>query len=71
MELADLMYSYNLNISGSRRFLTQLKSQRTVLVTGVKVDDKGWRSKFFFVNLSSLGDMEKSFLHPNWTPTGM
>ena len=69
MELADFLYSYNLTISGSGWFLTQLKSKMIALVKSVKACDRDWRSKYFFVNLASCGDVEKDFLVPFWEPT--
>ena len=70
MELADFLHSYNLTTSRFGWFLTQLKSQRTALVTGVKAGDRGWRSKYFFVNLASLGNAEKDFFLLFWASTG-
>ncbi|CAH9084038.1 unnamed protein product [Cuscuta europaea] len=66
----DLGYTYDLRTSGKGRFILIVKSGRDPLILGISnANDRGWMTKFFFVERSSLGE-SGGFLTDNWRTAG-
>lgn len=67
--LADLMYTYDLKMKECNRYTLGTKKGMSNLGVGLGVNDRGWQSRFVFVNKDSLGESD-SFLVEGWTTKG-
>lgn len=56
-DLADLLYTYDLKVMHLCRYTLVTKSKKKNLVTGLRVNDRGWKSRFIFVEKESLGEV--------------
>ncbi|CAH9114366.1 unnamed protein product [Cuscuta europaea] len=66
----DLGFTYDLRTSGKGIFMVIVKPGREPLVLGISnANDRGWMTKFFFVEKSSLGEHE-DFLVDKWRTAG-
>lgn len=54
-DLADLIYTYDLKMKDYNRHTLVTKKGMTNLAIGLSVNDRGWQSRFIFVNKESLG----------------
>ncbi|CAH9112309.1 unnamed protein product [Cuscuta epithymum] len=65
-EALDIGYTYDLRTSRIGRYTLTAKDNREAIVSCVdKVNDRGWQTKFFFVQRSSLHP-DGSFLEDAW-----
>ncbi|XP_056691026.1 uncharacterized protein [Spinacia oleracea] len=65
-DLADLMYSYDLALKECCRYTLVTKKGKKNLGVGLAVNDRGWQSRFVYVNKDSLGE-KGHFLVEGWT----
>lgn len=65
-----LWRSYYLSTRGSCRFQLRPRRGKGSLVFNLDVNDRGWRSRFFFVERESLGG-DFSFLLSGWRTSGI
>lgn len=56
-DLADLLYTYDLKMKDCNRYTLVMKKNMTNLASGLGVNDRGWQSRFVFVNKESLGEV--------------
>ena len=61
----DLVYTYEVQNYGAGRYLLHVKDDREALLGLDKSNGRGWMSRFFFVELASLGP-DSDFLTGEW-----
>lgn len=65
-DLLDLLYTYDLKLKDCNRYTLVTKSKMKNLETCLGVNDRGWQSRFIFVNKQSLGEVG-DFMVEAWT----
>ncbi|XP_056690295.1 uncharacterized protein [Spinacia oleracea] len=65
-DLADLMHVYDLSLKECCRYTLVTKKKKKNLCVGLAVNDRGWQSRFVYVNKASLGEVG-NFLVEGWT----
>ncbi|XP_056687846.1 uncharacterized protein [Spinacia oleracea] len=68
-DLSDLMFLYDLALKECCRYTLVMKKGKKNLGIGLAVNDRGWQSRFVYVNKDSLGE-KGQFLVERWTMEG-